>query len=289
MITTASTADVAAAIERAHSVTFSAYVLRPGKLLDALEAAAKRGAAVTVRLEGRPYGGQDPSAAAELTAENRAAIAAIRQDGGDAALVDTSQQDGPPLHLKAAVCDGVAFLDDRNWPDDGADTIVRDDFPRDVAAITGAIRSTPARPAQWFWTKKAAALAGETRLLYGAQHAQRVDVESESFGADGVYGALRTLAARGVKCRLLVAQRDVNPKSQTLLAQLKADGVDVRVGDFDEKMAVVDGTRAWLGSANATWGYSDQTDWGLRTDAPSVVQTLEAHFNAHWSRSTPIG
>lgn len=287
MITTASGADVASAIGRAQSVTLSAYVLRPGSLLDALEAAARRGAHVTVRLEGRPYGGNSPDGAAQLQAWNGEAVSAIRAAGGDAALVDTPDQNGPPLHMKAAVCDGVAYLDDRNWPGDGQDTIVRDDFAPDVAAIDAAIRGTGARPTRWFWTEKAAALAGETRLLYGARHA-RVDVESESFGFDGAYGALKTLAAHGVHCRLLVAERDVTPKSLSALEKLKADGVDVRTGDFDEKMAIVDGSRAWLGSANATFGYPKQTDWGLRTDAPAVVQTLQTHFENHWNASTPL-
>lgn len=286
MIRTASASDVVSAIERGHTVLLSAYVLRPGQLLDALEAAARRGARVTVRLEGRPYAGSDQDEAARLAAQNRDAVAELRAAGGDAAMVDTSQADGPPLHLKAAVCDGAAYLDDRNWPGDGADTIVRDDFADDVAAIEGALLHAHAPPAKWFWTEKAQALAGETRLLYGAQHARHVDVESESFGRDGAYGALKALAAAGVHCRLLVAQRDVNPKSRLALQELERDGVEVRAGDFDEKMAVVDGSRAWTGSANATYGYPNQSDWGVRTDSPEVVSALESHFNAHWDESS---
>lgn len=286
MISTASTPEVISAIERGRTVLLSAYVLRPGQLLDALEAAARRGAHVTVRLEGRPYAGSDEDEAARLAAQNRDAVAELRAAGGDAAMVDTAQGDGPPLHLKAAVCDGVAYLDDRNWPGDGADTIVRDDFAGDVAAIKGALLHTSAPPAKWFWTTKAQALAGETRLLYGAQDARCVDVESESFGRDGAYGALKALAAAGVHCRLLVAQRDVNPKSQQALEELEHEGVQVRAGDFDEKMAIVDGARAWTGSANATYGYQNQLDWGVRTDSPQVVQTLESHFNAHWNQSS---
>lgn len=286
MIRTATTSEVACAIERGQTVLFSAYVLRPGQLLDALEAAARRGAHVTVRLEGRPYAGSDENEAARLAAQNRDAVADLRAAGGDAAVVDACEGDGPPLHLKAAVCDGVAYVDDRNWPGDGADTILRDDFAGDVAAIDGALLHTPASPPKWFWTTKAQALAGETRLLYGAQHAHNVEVESESFGRDGAYGALKALAAAGVHCRLLVAQRDVNPKSLQALEELERDGVQVRAGDFDEKMAIVDGARAWTGSANATYGYQDQLDWGVRTDSPHVVQALEAHFNAHWNESS---
>lgn len=286
MIRTASTRQVVSAIERGHTVLLSAYVLRPGELLNALEAAARRGAQVAVRLEGRPYAGSDEKEAARLAAQNRCAVAQLRAAGGDAALVDTGDADGPPLHLKAAVCDGVAYLDDRNWPGDGADTIVCDDFRADVAATEGALLHTNAPPAKWFWTDKAQALAGETRLLYGARQARQVDVESESFGRGGAYGALKQLAAAGVHCRLLVAQRDVNPKSRQALEDLERAGVQVRAGDFDEKMAILDGARAWTGSANATYGYQNQTDWGVRTDSPEVVSALQSHFNAHWNESS---
>lgn len=288
MIRTASTSELVSAIEHGHSVLLSAYVLRPGHLLDGLEAAARRGARVTVRLEGRPYAGSDTAEADRLAAQNQRAVAELRADGGDAGLVDTGDADGPPLHLKAAVCDGVAYLDDRNWPGDGADTILRDDFHRDVAAIEGALLQHPAPQPEYFWTSKAQALAGETRLLYGAQDAHNVDVESESFGRDGAYGALKTLAAQGVHCRLLVSGRDVNPKTRQALEALRSDGVQVRVGDFDEKMAVVDDARAWTGSANATYGYQRQLDWGVRTDAPDVVRALESHFSAHWADSTDL-
>ncbi len=288
MIAPASGAGAVSAIAHARSILLSAYVLRPGKVLDALEAAAGRGASVTVRLEGRPYGGDDDGVAARLAAENQAVVDELRAAGAHAALVDTAKRGSAPLHLKAAVCDGVAYLDDRNWPDDGADTIVRDDFPRDVRAISAALHGGHASRTKWFWTDKGQALAAETRLLYGARGARRIDVESESFGYSGAYGALKLLAKSGVRCRLLVARRDVSVRSQALLDELKNAGVDVRVGDFDEKMAVVDGTRAWTGSANATFGNSDQLDWGLRTDAPGVVRKLERHFDTYWELSQPI-
>jgi phosphatidylserine/phosphatidylglycerophosphate/cardiolipin synthase-like enzyme len=289
MIQTATASDVLSAIARSRATLVSAYVLRPGKLLDALEAAARRGAHVTVRLEGRPYAGGDCAQQAQLAAENGAAVAQLRDAGADAAMVDTQDSNGPALHLKAAVCDGVAYLDDRNWPGDGQDTIVRDDFSRDVAAIEGALLHRYARPSKWFWTTKAQALRGEMRLLYGAQHAKRVDVESESFGpGSGTYGALKALAAAGVQCRLLVSQRDVNAKTQAVLEDLQRLGVQVRAGDFDEKMAVVDGARAWTGSANATHPNGDQVDWGLRTDSPDVVQALESRFEAHWNHSSTM-
>lgn len=281
MISLSSMPAVLASLRSAHSVLLTAYTLRPGRVLTALEDAAQRGSHVVVRLEGRPYGDSN----GELTSDNLRAVSALRRLGADAALVDTNEQTGPPLHMKAAVCDGVAYLDDRNWPDGGADTIVRDDFAADANAIEAAALKQPAEPTRWFWTNKAQALAGERRLLAGAAHASRVDVESESFGAgSGTYGALKRLAQAGVPCRLIVARRDLNETSLRALHALAAAGVAVRVSDSDEKMALVDGTRAWTGSANATSPFEDgdQIDWGLRTDKPDVVKHLQRNFDRTW-------
>jgi phosphatidylserine/phosphatidylglycerophosphate/cardiolipin synthase-like enzyme len=262
----------------------TAYALRPGRVLDSLEDAARHGARVVVRLEGHPYA----DAAGELIADNRRAIKALRRLGADAKLVDTNARNGPALHMKAAVCDGVAYLDDRNWPDRG-DTIVRDNFRNDVAAIEAAALKTAAVRSEEFWTNKAQALDAERRLLASATQAKRVDVESESFGSgSGTYGALKRLAESGVPCRLIVAQRDLNAKSERALHSLVQSGVAVRVSDSDEKMAIVDGARAWVGSANSTSSYinGDQIDWGLRTDAPGVLKHLRARFRTTWNAAT---
>ncbi|HEX5274496.1 MAG TPA: phospholipase D-like domain-containing protein [Candidatus Rubrimentiphilum sp.] len=262
----------------------TAYTLRHGAVLDELEAAARRGARVTVRLEGSPYA--DPSG--ELATANRRVLRELRRLGADARLADTNARNGPALHMKAAVCDGVAYLDDRNWPGAG-DTIVRDDFGADVAAIRTAALSGRADRTPEFSTDKRDALWAERRLLAGARNAQRVDVESESFGpGSGVYGELKQLAASGVHCRLIVSRRDLNDTSRRALASLSRAGVAVRVSESDEKMAVVDGARAWIGSANATSPFpnGDQIDWGLRTDAPDVLRHLSRRFASTWNAAT---
>jgi len=271
-------------MKSAQSVLLTSYTLRPGPTLDALEDAARRGARVTVRLEGRPYA----DATGELRAENRLAVKALRRLGADAKLVDTNGRNGPALHMKAAVCDGVAYLDDRNWPGQG-DTIVRDDFRADVAAVESAALQRRADRTQEFWTSKRDALWAERRLLSGATNAKRVDVESESFGTgSGAYGALKLLAKAGVPCRLIVARRDLNDKSKRALASLAQAGVAVRVSDSDEKMAIVDRTRAWIGSANATSSFAngDQIDWGLRTDKPDVLKHLSRRFDTTWNAAS---
>lgn len=273
-------------MQTARSVLLTAYLLHRGPVFDSLEDAARRGARVTVRLEGRLYG--DSTGA--LAANNKRVARELRRAGADAKIVDTNARNGPALHMKAAVCDGVAYLDDRNWPVRG-DTIVRDDFRRDVSAIRSAALSGRGGRTAGFSTDKRDALRAERRLLTGAHDPKRVEVESESFGSgSGVYGALKALAQSGVRCRLIVTQRTVNDKSRRALAALAQAGVAVRVSDSDEKMAIVDGKRAWIGSANATSPYrdGDRIEWGLRTNAPDVLRHLSRRFSTTWSVAKPF-
>jgi hypothetical protein len=72
------------------------------------------------------------------------------------------------------------------------------------------------------------------------------------------------------------------------LAQLSAAGAEVRVesGRHDEKLCVA-GNRAWIGSANATTGFPDTVDWGVRTHAASAVDRLRATFERNWRAAKP--
>jgi phosphatidylserine/phosphatidylglycerophosphate/cardiolipin synthase-like enzyme len=286
MITETSQRQALAALDHAHDVLFTAYLLRPGKMLDALERASRRGAKVTVRLEARPYGDADGS----MRRETARAIRGLRSAGADAKLYNRTRAQ-PPLHTKALVCDGTAFLDDRNWPGDGRDTIVRDGYTRDVDAVRQSVLTGHSTSSRFFATSKAAALRAESHLLYDAAGARSVDVETESFGSSPqVYYALKKLAGAGVHCRLLVAAHDApaGSKAAHAMALLQRAGVDVRLSDNDEKFAIVDRARGWVGSANATSVEKDgaQLDWGLRSDAPQLVHALQRHFDANWKNSS---
>jgi phosphatidylserine/phosphatidylglycerophosphate/cardiolipin synthase-like enzyme len=285
VIAPSSQKQLVSALRRAQTVLLTAYILRPGSVLDALEDAARRGARVTVRLEGRPYG----KAGSQIAAENRATVRALRRCGADASLADTNASNGPALHMKAAVCDGVAFLDDRNWPRQG-DTIVRDNFPADVRAIETAALTGRALRAPDLCTNKRDALWSERRLLASAGKAKRVDVQSESFGASGgTYGELKWLAQSGVACRLIVARRDLKEKTRRALDALTRAGVSVRLSDSDEKMALVDGKRAWIGSANCSSPFynGNALEWSLRTGAPAILTRLSRRFDATWRTAQP--
>ena len=263
MITLSGTAELVAAIGRARSVELQAYVLRPGRVLDALAAAAGHGARVTVRLECAPYA--DPSG--DLAAQNARVVKTLSREGADARLVDC---DGTaPAHLKSARVDGTIFLDDRNWPDDGRDTIVR---------VAGGAS---------YATHKDDALRREARTIYrAADRGDAVDVETESFGFGRIYAALK-YAAQHSKVRLLVSQRDVTARSRPALERLRAAGVDVRAGPDDEKMAV-SGSEVWLGSANASAGVPEQSDWGMRIFEPPVVGAMRARFERNWEGAAAL-
>lgn len=258
MISLSGTSELVAAMARAHSVELQAYVLRPGRVLDALGAAAERGARVTVRLECAPYA--DPSGS--LAAQNAGIVNALASEGADARLVDC---DGTaPSHLKSARVDGAVFLDDRNWPDDGRDTIVRVDGDAAYA------------------TRKDEALRREARTIYrAADRGDAVDVETESFGFGRIYAALK-YAALHSKVRLLVCGRDVTARSRPALDRLRAAGVEVRAGPDDEKMAV-SASEVWIGSANASAGVPEQSDWGMRIFERPVVSAMRARFARNWN------
>ena len=283
MMTLSSTSDLLTALHGARDVALIAYTLPAGEVLDGLAAAAKAGAHVRIRLEGYIY--KDDGS---VGGANAAAIAQLRAAGADAQLVHAgANARDAMLHCKAAVVDDTLFLDDRNWPDDGADTIVRDTFASDAQIVRDAVDGKEDPPTPFFSIAKRGSLASEARLLNSARAGGDVIVESESFGADNrVYKAIDTAARAGAHVRLLVSARDLqgNANEQGALKRLAADGVGVRVCDADEKFAVINGARGWLGSTNATvaFDHPDQLDWGARTDTPAIVAHLREVFDQRW-------
>lgn len=273
----------------AQRIALTAYTLREGRVLNALEAAARRGAAVTVRLERDPL----DDAAGTLHQANAAALAALRKAGASA---EATKPGEPVLHLKAAVVDGVAWLDDRNWASGGAERILRDTDPDDVAAVASAVAGGPGSDAHLATTKSGAQrLEAEVIARAGAEP---LAVESESFGNGAIYSALLHRAEAHLPTRLIVAGREAaetgNRTERAHLKHLAALGVEIRegnagTGDLDEKLVVTAGD-AWVGSANATYArgnYGAQRDWGLTTHDPTVIDGLRAAFERNWSAAHP--
>jgi hypothetical protein len=285
-ITLASIPAAAAAIARARSVSLTAYTLRDGAIRDALITAARSGADVRVRLERDPL----DDGTGSLHAANDETVARLRAAGADAALTGPGE---PVLHMKAAVVDGVAWLDDRNWAGDGPETLVRDADADDVAAVAAGIAGKNGSDGHLGTTKSRSQVL-EADLIRAAGSAP-LALESESFGSGQIYNALLHRAEAGLPTRLLVAGREAQEPGthgdteRKRLARLQSLGVDVRTGnprglDYDEKLAVAGG-RAWVGSTNATYARGAagaQRDWGLATREPSLVDGLTREFERNW-------
>ncbi|MDQ6827101.1 MAG: phospholipase D-like domain-containing protein [Candidatus Eremiobacteraeota bacterium] len=279
MLAIVALAQVAQSIRHSRVVSLTAYTLSQGPILEALEQACKNGARVRVRLEGIPHNDTHNG----LRNHNCDTVERLRSLGADAAVNEAQ----PQLHMKAVIADSVAFLDDRNWPGNGGDTILRDDDAADVAAIADAMQGRPASKAR-LSTSKGNAVAAEANMLY-ASHCSHLEVQSESFTfSKEAYGALKRQALSGTKVRLIVSKRDIHKRERLALCKLQGYGVEVRVSESNEKLALA-GTHAWIGSANATAGQPDEIDWGMKVDDRSIVRSLKARFEANWNCARAFG
>jgi hypothetical protein len=119
MVALSSMAQVCRALCGARRIDLQTYTVL-GPVLKAVEAAAHRGAEVTVRLEGRPFKSPD------LAKENRNVAGQLRAAGATLTLAH-------PLHAKVLAVDGTLYLDDRNWR--SGDLVVKVDDPAEVAKI----------------------------------------------------------------------------------------------------------------------------------------------------------
>jgi hypothetical protein len=257
-------------IAGARDVTLGTYVLRTGSpVQQALLQAAHHHAHVEVTLQRDPY---RTDKAARLNTE---AARELRHAGVRVRLLNLART---AFHIKAAVCDGVAYLDDRNWPKKGPQTVLKDRAPRDVALLRAALTGNPPRSCRAFALRKDDALARETALIRHAGRATVV-VESENIGRSPVADALREHAARGARTVLILGDwRGRSPAESRLIENLRAEGVEVHETGRNEKLALV-GDRAWIGSANATGAFDErtasQTDWGTVTRAKELVGAVK--------------
>jgi hypothetical protein len=156
------------------------------------------------------------------------------------------------------------------------------------ATATGRVAA--GRPA--FALRKRDALRLEARMLQQAASHDPVTVETETFGtSNAVCRALDDLVKRGLHPRLLVQRRPLasNLRERAALARLAADGVEVRTTDDTEKFAVC-GSRAWIGSANASpaFGNPDIIDWGACTRNRAVVGTVATRLAQRWEQGRPF-
>ena len=284
MISLSSTAAMLRAMGTAREIAFSSYFLPGGRVERALEDAAKRGAHVTLRLNGYFYGGRGG-----MLDANERLVRRLKREGAhvDAAIVHRRDDDGAGMHAKAAVCDGAAFLDDCNWRADDRDTVVRVNGPA-AGAVRAAITGKSAHCARIAFDKTDA-LNAEAGLLRRSA-GMPVDVQAESIRYSRVYSALKELAANGTPCRLLLSPDGIAGNYKRAAELLAQAGVQVRVGKSTEKFALADAKRAWIGSANPTSDHCDgnQIEWALRTRSTRIVASLHARFEQNWKRAKPL-
>lgn len=286
MISVSSTPEMLTAMHTARHVTFAAYFLKRGSIVEGLKQAAKRGAHVEVRLDGALYGGT-----ARWSAESRTVARALRRSGADVKFLHRDKHDGPGVHIKAAVCDHAAFLDDCNWAR-GGDTVMRDDTPAHLRAIRGAVLRREGCGIGALALTKYAALKAESAALRCGSRAGTVEVETEELGASAVSRTLRELLARHVHCRVLVSEwafKNGDHRTHDAALSLQKAGADVRMTKASEKLTIA-GARAWVGSANASSPYYNggDIDWSLATADPHIIRSLKAHFANHWRASFAI-
>ncbi|HVA32583.1 MAG TPA: hypothetical protein VNG31_00455 [Candidatus Baltobacteraceae bacterium] len=258
MLRLSSPSEALQALQQARDVEMHAYTLH-GPFVAALEAAARRGAHVVVRLAEKPFA--DPGG--YLAAENQRVAAALRAAGADAAVEEGS-------HAKTMRVDEALYLDDRNWQSD--DVVLRADAA-DAASIP---------------MRKHAALLQERSILQSTP-GDDVIVETESFALrNSVSAGLDALAQSGSHPRLLVNDRDLrgNTKEAAALRRMVDQGVRVRICSDSEKLACAD-AQAWVGSANATAAYGpyDTIDWGVASRDPAIVDAVRTRLEARWERA----
>jgi hypothetical protein len=256
-VSLSSVPDVLTRIGVARDVAFGSYFLPPGPVRDALLGAARRGAHVAVTLQADPY--RNPFGARC----NAQAARTLRAAGATVSLLPS---DRAPFHLKAAVCDGVAFLDDRNWTKRGPEIVVADDDPNDVGLVRDALGGRGGAD-RALATRKDVALAREVALVERA-HGAAVIVETERVATSPLTVALRRHARTGAKTTLIIApSRGHSAREARAIAQLAADGVVVRESGSNQKLALA-GAVAWIGSGNATGASgrgAAQLEWGMLT------------------------
>lgn len=262
VVALSSVEQVLRAIACGRQISVEAYTLRPNVERE-LERAARRGAAVSVRLEAHPVG----DAKGGFAALNERLAARLRAAGADAAL-------GHPVHSKTIAVDGTLYLDEKNW--DSGDLVLR-------AAGTDA-KQIP--------NDKRDALDAEAGLLRNARASDGAIVESESFGSFNVVeSALSGLATAGAAPRLIVSDRELqrDPRERAVLTRLAAEGVAVRVSRDSEKLAAA-GNSVWLGSANATspFGRGAMSDWGICTADDRIARAVRERLERTWSAARPF-
>lgn len=93
---------------------------------------------------------------------------------------------------------------------------------------------------------------------------------------------------RGVVCRVLVERSPFTDKEYAVLAAYAAAGVEVRQADtLPMRLSLFDGKHGMIALPDPI---TTQQAWtSVVFDHPSMGEAMKGVFEAHWSRSTPMG
>ena len=259
------------------------YELDAPALLRALGAAAERGVAVRIALDGR----------------RPANATALETLPGRGVQVRSVTDPYPYYHLKVLVRDGreavvgsanlnvysmqternhLVRLGDRHDVEDLRELLLADLQGRAPGPALDCTRLlvSPARARE-----RLEALLGSAR--------ERLDLQQLSLSDAGVRRVLSALRARGVEVRVLLADPTWIAGNDEAARWLRERGVQVRFFTRLEnhaKLAVVDGRRAYVGSHNLSRTSIDRNrEVGLVISAPEAVGRLAEAFEADWDAS----
>lgn len=278
-------AALVAAIRGAQrSVHMTMYLLSAREVIAALTDARARGVEVQVLLNRAIPGGAMPNEGVFATLN--AAGVSVRWSSSrfsftheKCVIVDGAEAWIMTMNTTGAGLDGNReFLAIDREPDDvrDAEAVFRADFvDAPFPSYTGRLVLSP--------------INAQARLVALVRTATRtIDLESESLEDRTTAAALIERARAGVRVRAVISDTPPTASSMRTLADLAAAGVTVRVlatPYMHAKAIVVDGARAYAGSANVTYvSLTGNRELGVLFDDPAevrrVADTLAADVTA---------
>lgn len=266
------------------SIRLTVYLLIDNDIVDELIQAHRRGVTVRVLVEPTPYGGG---------AASRDDVAKLRAAG-------IQVRDGNPTfrytHQKTLIIDEtVALIMTLNLtPSSFTRNREHGVIDTDTARVAEIARVFEAD-----WTRREVTVShpdlvwspdnARDRLLAFLRAARAtLDMEAEVVSDDQVVRTLADLAARGVAVRLMLPPLEPDDLSAGDIDWLAGRGVQVRrlASPYPHtKLAIVDGTRAYVGSVNFTTNsFNNNRELGMLISDPAALQRLRDSFEADWPR-----
>ncbi|HEX4103991.1 MAG TPA: phospholipase D-like domain-containing protein [Candidatus Paceibacterota bacterium] len=283
----------------ARSVDLVLYELSDTQMESALAAAAERGIAVRVLLNGGYKGVPDGTATI-----NAGAFSFLQAHG---VAVRTAPSYFDLTHEKTLVVDDaealiMSFNLVLKYYATGRDFGVHDADATDVAEVEAAFNadwdgnnnfqpsaSDPASNGDLVWSP--GARPALLSLINGATSS--LDIYNEEMSDPAVIAALEDVARRGVTVRIVMTY---SPEWEYAFQELVASGAEVRTYNptaalyIHAKVVVADDARAFVGSENfSAASLDDNRELGIIVSNNAAIDGLEETFAADWHGATSFG